>query len=128
MDLSRAKQAIINGIYAAIAWLILDLGLLLEEHGGQAVSVVLSRPEMVAGTIIVIACILGLFFKSRLAAAVLFLLFLVPLVLRAVQGIFPSTMFLLFSLILLYLFFAAMLGTFRYHHLKSLGEDVVEPD
>ena len=78
---------------------------------------------MAAGGIIVVACILGLFYKSRLAASVLFLLFLIPLLLRAVQGIFPSTMLLIFSLVLLYLFLTAMLGAFRYHHLMSLEEN-----
>ena len=119
MNLPKAEQAIVNGIYATVAWLILDLGLLLQEHGGQTLSVLVSRPEMAAGVIIVIACIAGLFYKSRLAAIALFLLFLVPLVLRTVQGMFPSTMILLFSLILLYFFLTAVLGTFSYHQLKA---------
>ena len=122
MDISKAKQAIVNGIYAAIAWLILDFGLLLEEHGSETISVLISEPEMAVGGVIVIACIVGLFYKSRLAASVLFLLFVIPLLLRAIQGIFPSTMLLIFSLLLLYFFLTAMLGAFRYDYLKSLAE------
>ena len=128
MNLPKAEQAIVNGIYAAVAWLILDLGLLFQEHGEQTLSVLASRPEMVAGATIVMACIAGLFYKSRLAAITLFLLFFVPLVLRAVQGAFPSTMFLLFSLILLYFFLTAVLGAFSYHHLKTLDKDTNKPD
>ena len=119
MNLPKAEQAIVDGIYAAVAWLLLDLGFLFEEHGTQTFSVLISTPELAAGAIIVIAGIVGLYSKSRLAAVVLFLLFLVPLVLRAVQGVFPSSMQLLFSFILLYLFLAAVLGTFSYHQLKN---------
>ena len=128
MNLAKAEQAIVNGIYAAMAWLLLDFGLMFEEHGAQMFSVLVSEPEMAAGALIVIACIVGLFYKSRLAAGVLFLMFLVPLVIRAVQGAFPSAMMLLFSLILLYLFLAAVLGTFSYHQLKNAERDVREPD
>jgi len=119
MNLPKAEQAIVNGIYAAIAWLLLDFGFMFQEHGEQMLYVLISRPELVTGAIIGIACIVGLVYKSRLAAILLFLLFLVPLLLRAVQGIFPSTMLLLFSFILLYLFIAAILGTFSYHHLSD---------
>ena len=101
MNLAKAEQAIVNGIYAAVAWLLLDFGLMFEEHGPQMFSVLVSRPEMAVGALIVVAGIVGLFYKSRLAAATLFLIFLVPLVIRAVQGAFPSAMMLLFSLILL---------------------------
>lgn len=128
MNLPKAEQAIVNGIYAAVAWLLLDFGLMFEEHGTRMFSVLVSRPEMAAGAFIVIAGIVGLFYKSRLAAVVLFLLFLVPLVLRAVQGAFPSAMLLIFSLLLLYLFLAAVLGTFSYHQLKNAEQDVQEPD
>jgi len=128
MNLPKAEQAIVNGIYAAVAWLLLDLGFLFQEHGGQTLQVLVSRPELAAGAIIVIAGILGLIYKSRLAAISLFLLFFVPLVLRAVQGVFPSTMLLLFSLILLYLFLSAILGTFSYHHLKNPDQDTEKPD
>lgn len=128
MNLPKAEQAIVNGIYAAVAWLILDFGLLLQVHGEETLSFLVSRPEMAAGAIIVIACIAGLFYKSRLASITIFLLFLLPLVLRAVQGVFPSTMFLLFSLILLYLFLTAVLGTFNYHHLKTLERETNKPD
>lgn len=127
MDLPKAEQAIVNGIYAAVAWLILDFGFLLQEHGEQTLSFLISRPEMVAGAIIVIACIAGLLYKSRLAAIVLFLLFLVPLVLRTVLGAFPSTMLIIFALIVLYFFLAAVLGTISYHHLKTLDQDVNKP-
>lgn len=122
MHLQEAEQAIVNGIYAAVAWLILDLGQLFREHGEQALSILISRPEMAAGTFIVIACIGGMFYKSRVAAVVLFLLFLLPLVLRMIQGVFPSTMHLLFSLVLLYFFLTAVLGAFSYHNLKTLGQ------
>lgn len=119
MDIRKAEQAMVNGIYAAVAWLLLDLGFLVQEHGRATVDVILSRPAIAAGGLIAIACIAGLFYKSRLAASVLFLLFLVPLVLRMVQGAQFSAMLLLFSFILLYFFFAAMLGAFRYHHLRT---------
>ena len=119
MDIRKAEQAMVNGIYAAVAWLLLDLGFLVQEHGLATVDVILSRPAIAAGGLIAIACIAGLFYKSRLAASVLFLLFLVPLVLRMVQGAQFSAMLLLFSFILLYFFFAAMLGAFRYHHLRT---------
>ena len=127
MNLQKAEQAIVNAIYAAIAWLVLDFGLLLQEYGGQTLSILVSQPEMAAGALIAIACIVGLFYKSRLAAIVLFLLFLLPLVLRAVQGAFPSTMFLLFSLILLYFFLTAVLGTFSYHQLKTSDRNRDKP-
>ncbi|QYZ65025.1 MAG: hypothetical protein HPY30_02870 [Gammaproteobacteria bacterium (ex Lamellibrachia satsuma)] len=128
MNLAKAEQAIVNGIYAAVAWLILDFGLLLQVHGEQTLSFLFSRPEMAAGAIIVIACIAGLFYKSRLASISLFLLFFLPLVLRAVQGSFPSTMLLLFSLILLYFFLTAIIGTFNYHHLKTLERETNKPE
>ncbi len=128
MNLHKAEQAITNAIYAAMAWLILDFGLLLQEHGKQIFSLFVSQPEMAAGAVIAIACIVGLFYKSRLAAIVLFLLFLLPLVLRAVQGAFPSAMFLLFSLILLYFFLTGVLGAFRYHYLKTLDRDMNKTD
>ena len=119
MSLAKAEQAIVNGIYAAVAWLLLDFAFLFQEHGGQMLHVLSSGPELAIGAVIVIACIVGLFYKSRLAAIVLFLLFLVPLLMRAVQGIYPSTMLLLFSLILLYLFLTAILGAFSYNYLKN---------
>lgn len=128
MNLQKAEQAIVNGIYAAVGWLLLDLGFLFEEHGGQTLHVLVSRPELAAGALFVVVGILGLIYKSRLAAVTLFLLFLVPLVLRAVQGVFPSTMLLLFSLILLYLFLSAILGTFSYHQLKNSDQDTEKPD
>ncbi len=128
MNLPKAEQAIVNGIYAAVAWLIFDLGLLLQEYGEKMLSILASRPEMAAGAIIVIACTVGLFYKSRLAAIVLFLLFLVPLVLRTVQGAFPSAMILIFSLILLYFFLTAVLGAFSYHHLKKLDQEMDKSD
>jgi K+-sensing histidine kinase KdpD len=119
MNLQKAEQAIVNAIYAAIAWLALDFGLLLQEHGGQAMEFLADQPEMAAGAIIAAACIVGLFYKSRFAAIVLFLIFLLPLVLRMVQGSFPPVMFLIFSLILLYFFLAGVIGTFSYHVLKN---------
>lgn len=121
MDLPKAEQAIVNGIYAAVAWLLLDLGFMFQEYGAQMLNVFISRPELAIGTIIGAACIVGLFYKSRLAAVLVFLLFLVPLVLRAVQGSFPSTMLLIFSFILLYFFLTAILGAFSYHYLKNEG-------
>ena len=127
MNLQKAEQAIVNGIYAAAAWLILDFGLLLEEHGNQTISILASRPEMAFGAIFVIACIAGLFYKSRLAATALFLLFLVPLVLRSMLSAFPSAMMLLFSLILLYFFLATVLATFSYHQLKKSELDENKP-
>jgi len=128
MNLQKAEQAITNAIYAGIAWLILDLGLLLQAHGGQTLAILASRPPMAAGAIIAVACIAGLFFKSRLAAVVLFLIFLLPLVLRMVQGNFPSTMLLLFSLILLYFFLTAVIATLTYHQLKTSEHNEDEPD
>ena len=123
MNLQKSEQAIVNAIYAGIAWLILDFGFLFQEHGRQTLAILVSRPEMAAGAIIAIACIAGLFYKSRLAAIVLFLLFLLPQILRIVQGVLPSTMFLIFAFILLYFFLAGVLGTVSYHHLKTLGQD-----
>ena len=109
----------VNGIYAAVAWLILDFGFLLEEHGGETISVIAARPEMAAGGIIVIVCILGLFYKSRLAASVLFLLFLVPLLLRIVQGIFPPPIFLIFSLVLFWSIRLTLNWVIRWRGLKD---------
>lgn len=128
MNLHKAEQAIVNAIYAAMTWLILDFGLLLQEHGKQMFSILAARPEMAAGAIIAVTCIGGLFYKSRLAAIVLFMLFLLPLVLRMAQGAFPSIMLLLFSLILLYFFLTGVLGTFRYHYLKRLDQDMKKSD
>jgi len=128
MKLPQAEQAITNGIYAAVAWLLLDFGFLVQEHGGQTLSFLVSRPEMAAGAIIVLVCIAGLFKKSRIAAAILFLLFLLPMILRIVNGALPSTMFLIFSLILLYFFLTAILGTFSYHQLKTQEQDTIKPD
>ena len=125
MNLAKAEQAIVNGIYAAGAWLFLDLGFLLQEHGAQTLSYLVSRPEMTAGTIIIIACIVGLFYKSRLAAITLFLLLLLPLVFRTVQEGLPSSMLLIFSLILLYFFLTTVLATLTYHQLKKEESDQV---
>ena len=83
---------------------------------------------MVAGALIAVACIAGLFYKSRMAAMVLFIIFLLPLVLRTVQGSFPSAMFLIFSLILLYFFVAAVIGTFSYHQLKKSDQNSNQSD
>ena len=123
MNIQKAEQAILNAIYAAMAWLLLDIGLLFQTHGGQALSLILSQPEMAAGVVIGVAGIAGLIYKSRLASILLFLFFLLPLLLRAVQGVFPTTMMLIFSLILLYFFLTGIFGTFRYHHLKALERD-----
>jgi hypothetical protein len=128
MDLQKAEQAVVNAIYAAVAWLILDFGLLLQEHGEEAFSVLASQPQMAAGALTAIVCIVGLFFKSRLAAIVLFLIFLLPLVLRTVQGASPSAMTLLFSLVLLYFFLAAVIGSFSYHQLKKSDQDLNNSD
>ena len=81
-------------------------------------------PQAVAPT----SGIIGLVYKSRLAAIALFLIFLIPLVLRMVQGMFPSTMLLIFSLILLYFFYSAILGTFSYQHLKNSKQDEGEAE
>ena len=126
MNLAKAEQAIMNGIYAAAAWLMFDFGLLIQRHGDQTLSVLTSQPAMAAGAIIVVVCIFGLFRHSRLAAIVLFFLFLIPMLLRAIQGAFPSTIILLFSLMLLYFFLNAVLGTFSYHQLKSSAQSSVE--
>ncbi len=128
MNLVKAEQAVLNGIYSGIAWLILDFGLLLKEHGTQTFAALVSQPEMVAGSVIVIACITGLFYKSRTAATVLFVFFLVPQVLRAAQGVFPSTMMMIFSLILLYFFLAAVLGTIKYHQLIEIDQETKKTD
>lgn len=128
MTLSQAETAITNGIYAAVAWLILDLGLLFQEHGERTVSVLISQPALAAGAVIVIVCIVGLFYKSRLAAGILFLLFVVPLVLRMTQGAMPSGMLLIFSLVLLYFLLTAVLGTFNYHQLTTGGQTDTKPD
>ncbi len=122
MNLAKAEQAMINGVYGAIAWLMLDFGLLLREHGEQTMSVLVSQPEMALGAVIVLICIGGLFYKSRFAASVLFLMFLVPWILRMVQGVFPSTMLFLFSLMLLYFFLTSVLGSFSYHQLKRQAQ------
>lgn len=122
-SLRKAEQAVVNGIYAGIAWLLLDFGLLVREHGAQMFTAIASRPEMVVGSVIVIACVVGLFYKSRTAASVLFTLFLIPLILRAVQGTFPPAMMMIFSLILLYFFLAAVLGTFKYHALIDVKRE-----
>lgn len=121
MDLQKSEQAITNAIYASIAWLILDFGLLFQNHGKQMFSILASQPQMTAGALVTVACIAGLFFKSRLAAVALFLVFLLPLILRMMQGTFPSAMTLLFSLVLLYFFLTAVIGTFSYHQLKTPG-------
>ena len=128
MNLPQSEQAIMNGIYAALAWLILDLGFLFQEHGGETLAVLISSPEAAAGTIIGVACIVGLIYKSRTAAIALFLLFLLPLVWRMSQGIFPSNMLLIFSLILLYFFYAAILGTLSYQYLKKAQKDKAEAE
>ena len=128
MDLQKSKQAITNAVYAAIAWLILDFGLLLQAYGTQAFSILASQPQMTAGAVVTIACIAGLFFKSRLAAVVLFLIFLLPLILRTIQGAVPSAMTLLFSLVLLYFFLTAVIGTFSYHQLRISGGHGDNPD
>ena len=128
MTLPQAEKAILNGIYAAIAWLLLDLGFLFQEHGPQTISVLLSQPALVVGVIVVVLCILGLFYKSRLAAGVLFLLFVLPLTLRLIQGEIPSGILLLFSLVLLYFLLTAVLGTFNYHQLVAADRTDTKPD
>ena len=126
--LRRAEQSILNGVYAAIAWLLLDFGLLFQEHGAQALGVLASRPEMIAGSIIVIACVVGLLYKSRTAASALFLLLLLPALYRAVQGVHPPVAMVLFSLVLLYFFLSAVLGTFKYHELIKVDRKAGGPD
>ena len=128
MNLQKAEQAILNAIYAAIAWLVLDFGLLIQKHGGEALAILAGQPEMAVGAVIAIACIVGLAYKSRLAAVVLFLIFLLPLVLHMTRGSFPSTMTLIFSLILLYFFVAGVIGTFSYHVLKNADLDSDQSD
>jgi hypothetical protein len=128
MSIRKAEQAIVNGIYAGVAWLVLDFGLLLQQHGAQIFTVLTSTMAMVAGSVIVIACIVGLLYKSRTAASVLFVFFLVPLVLRSAQGVVPSPMMIIFSLILLYFFMAAVLGTFKYHQLIESGQQDEKSD
>ncbi len=127
-SLRKAEQAVVNGIYAGIAWLLLDFGLLVKEHGAQTITAFAARPEMVVGSVIVIACVAGLFYKSRTAASILFMLFLIPLVLRAVQGAFPPAMMMIFSLVLLYFFLAAVLGTFKYHALIDVKREASRSD
>ncbi|MEL0585539.1 MAG: hypothetical protein AAES65_11775 [Candidatus Thiodiazotropha sp. (ex. Lucinoma kazani)] len=122
MNLQKAEQVIVSATYAAMAWLILDFGLLFQQHESQTFSILTSHPEMTAGAIITIACIAGLIYKSRLAAMVLFLLLLLPMLIRTVQGIFPSAMMMIF-LLFCTIFFTGILGTIRYHHLKSLEQD-----
>ena len=95
MNLEKAEQAVMNGIYAATAWLMFDFGTLFQTHGNQTLVFISSHREMLVGAIIVVVCIVGLFYKSRLAAIVLLFLFLIPVILRAIQGAFPSTMVLL---------------------------------
>ena len=128
MTLPQAEKAIVNGIYAAVAWLILDLGFLFQEHGEQTLSILIAQPALAIGAVIVIVCIVGLVYKSRLAAGVLFLLFLVPTVMRLLQGVIPSGMLLIFSLVLLYFFLTAVLGAFNYHQLKTSGQRDTKPD
>lgn len=127
-SLRKAEQSVANGIYAGIAWLLLDFGLLVREHGAQTATVAASRPELVIGSVIVIACVAGLFYKSRTAASVLFVFFLIPLVLRAVQGALPSAMMMIFSFVLLYFFLAAVLGTFKYHALVEVNSEAGRSD
>ena len=122
MTLPQAEKAIVNGIYAAVAWLLFDLGILFQEHGERTLSILISRPALAAATAIVIVCIVGLFYKSRLAAGVLFLLFVVPLILRLSQGEIPSGMLLIFSLVVLYFLLTAVLGTFNYHQFKTSNQ------
>jgi len=128
INLQKAQQAITNAIYAAIAWLVLDIGLLFQKHGEQTLSFLTSQPQMLAGAAITLVCIAGLFYKSRLAALVLFLIFLLPLLLRLAQGEFPSAMILLFFLILLYYFLVGVIGTFGYHQLKASEQGVKHED
>jgi hypothetical protein len=128
MDLQKAEQAIINGIYAGVAWLILDVGLLFQEHGGNIISFLISQPKMILGAVIVIACIVGMFYKSRLAAVSLFLLFLIPLLLRGSSGVVPSSMVLLFFCVILYFFLAAVIGAFSYHQLKKPEQNKKQPN
>jgi hypothetical protein len=127
MDLQKAEQAIVNGIYAGVAWLILDVGLLFEQHGGNTISFLVSQPMMVLGAVVVIACIAGLFYKSRVAAVTLFLLFLIPLLLQGLSGALPSSMVLLFFCIILYFFLAAVIGAFSYHQLKKTHQETSKP-
>ena len=128
MTLPQAEKAIVNGIYAAVAWLLLDLGFLFEEHGATTLSVLMSQPTLAISTIVVIICILGLVYKSRLAAGVLFLLFVVPIVMRLLQGTIPSGVLLIFSLVLLYFFLSAVLGAFTYHQLKTPKQTDTPPN
>ena len=126
MDLEKAEQAILNAIYAAIAWLLFDLGQLFQAQGGQGLSAIQAQPEMTAGMLIAGAGIIGLIYKSRVAAILLLLFFLLPLLLRLVQGQFPSTMVLLFSLVILYFLLAGVFGAFRFHYLRSQQQNESE--
>jgi phosphotransferase system glucose/maltose/N-acetylglucosamine-specific IIC component len=128
MDLQKAEQAITNGIYAGVAWVVLDFGLLLQEHGEQTISFLISQPPMLFGAVIGAACIVGMFYKSRLAAVSLFLLLLIPLILRGSTGALPPPMVLLFLCMILYFFLAAVIGTFSYHQLERPDQDTKKAD
>lgn len=65
---SNVEQAIVNAIYAGIAWLAPAFGQLFREHGAQTFSVLVSQPQLAAGAIIAIACIARLPVKPGLAA------------------------------------------------------------
>lgn len=123
MNMQKAEQAIVNAIYAAVAWLLLDLGLLFQAHGSQTPVVLLASPMLALGMLVVIGCIIGLIYKSRVAAILLFLFFLLPQVLRMLQGSIPSDMMLIFFLVLLYFFLTGIFGIFRYHHLSKRDQE-----
>ncbi len=119
MNMEKAETAIKNGVFAAIFWLILDWALILSANKDIGGKDVLSQPYLYVGAAIVIACIVGLHFKSRLAAVALLLFFLLPQIVRIVQGSYPSPMLFLVTLMFLYYFVAAVIGVFSYHELKT---------
>lgn len=107
--------------------MILDFGFLFQAHGEQTVSFLTSQPQRLVGAVMGAACIAGMFYKPRLAVS-LFLLLLIPLILRGASGALPPPMVLLFLYTILYFYLAAVIGTFSYHQLKKPDQNTKKAD
>ncbi len=123
MTRDDAKNAVRNGAFAALAWLLLDWAVILTTDQNTGDKDLFSQPDLYIGTGLVIACIVGLLYKSRLAAVVLLLFFLLPQIVRFIQGQYPTAAFFILSLVFLYYFVSAVIGAFSYHQLKTQVAD-----
>ncbi|MCP4043281.1 MAG: hypothetical protein GY731_15200 [Gammaproteobacteria bacterium] len=128
MTLKQAENAVFNGAVAAIFWLILDWAFILTSSNQADKPDPFSQPVLYIGTVVMVVCIVGLFYQSRLAAVVLLLFLVVPQVMKFVQGHYPSGVLFLLSLVFLYYFVNAVIGAFTCHKFRMEADEQTGSD